>query len=193
MIDLLKKHWWLLLVRGVLSIAFALAIFAVNPFFSVPFIREIQFALLTLLFGLFGLASGILTVLASLRSFAYMNLALLIDGLAISTASVMVLALPSLVLRQVIYMIACVAVFAGISEIVLAATLRREIEHEWLLMTAGVWSTLFGLYLGLMAEHDLVQALNATCVYALVSGSAMIGLAFRLRNFPLRRHAAAVR
>ena len=193
MIDLLAKNWWLLLVRGILSIVFGFAIFALNPFFSVPFIREMQFALLTLLFGLFALACGVLTALASMRSFAYMNLALLVDGLAISMASLLVLVLPSLLLQHVIYMIACAAIVAGISEIVLAATLRRQVEHEWLLMTAGVWSTLFGLYLGVAAEHDIVQALRVTCMYALVSGSAMIGLAFRLRNLPWRRHAATVR
>lgn len=192
MIDLLKRHWWLLFVRGVFAIAFGIAIFALDPFFPVPFIRETTFAVLALLFGLFALVCGLLTTIASLRSFTSEAWLLFTDGIAISVAGLLVLIIPSLTFREVIYMIACAAVLAGISEVGIATSLRRQIEHDWLLMTAGIGSVAFGIYLGLAAEHDFVPASLATCVYALVSGLTMAVFAFRLRNAPLRRRAATV-
>ena len=152
MIDLLRKNWWLLLVRGVLAITFGLAILALDPFFPVPLIREIPFALLALLFGLFALTCGVLTALASIHSFTCVNWALLVDGTAISAVGAMVLLIPGLTLAEVVYMIACATFLAGISEIVIAVTLRQQVQHEWLLMTAGVGSAIFGIYIGLAAE-----------------------------------------
>ena len=190
MIDLLTRNWWLLLVRGILAIVFGLAILALDPFFPVPLVREIPFALLALLFGLFALTCGLVTALASMRSLGCVNWALLMDGITVSIAGLMVLVLPGLAVQQVVYIIGCAALLAGIAEIVIAVTLRRQIKHEWLLLTAGVGSALFGIYLGLVAERDIILLLRATCVYTLVSGSAITGFAIRLRTFPARRHAA---
>jgi uncharacterized membrane protein HdeD (DUF308 family) len=191
MIDLLRRKWWLLLVRGILAILFGLAILALDPFFPVPLIREIPFALLALLFGLFALACGVLTALASIHSFADVNWAVLVDGIAISVAGAMVLLLPDLTLAAVVYMIACAAFLAGISEIAIAATLRQQVQHEWLLMTAGVGSAIFGIYIGLAAEQNLILVLRATCVYALVSGAAITAFSIRLRTLPAREHHIA--
>jgi uncharacterized membrane protein HdeD (DUF308 family) len=46
MMELLTRNWWLLLVRGIFAIAFGCAIVALDPFFPVPFVREITFAVL---------------------------------------------------------------------------------------------------------------------------------------------------
>lgn len=189
--DVLTMNWWLLLVRGIFAIAFGIAIFALDPFFPVPFVREIIFALLSVLFGFFALASGLLTSLASIRSFSWVSGALLTDGIAISVAGLLVLVLPGLTLREVMYMIACAALLAGIAEIAVAAGLRRTIKHEWLLMTAGMGSAAFGIYLGFAAEYNLTSVLRATCIYALVSGVAITAFAIRLRKLPSQRRAAA--
>lgn len=188
--DLLKTNWWLLLVRGIFAIAFGIAIFALDPFFPVPFVREITFAVLTVLFGFFSLLCGLLTCLASVRSFSWMAWALLADGATISVIGVLVLFVPDLTLTEVIYLIACAAVLAGIAEIGVAANLRRTLEHEWLLMTAGIGSAAFGVYLGVAGGNDFTSLLRATCVYALVTGLAITGFAIRLRKLPLQRRTA---
>ena len=190
MIDLLKRNWWLLLLRGILAIVFGLAILALDPFFPVPLIREIPFALLALLFGIFALTCGVLTALASIH-FSSVNWALMVDGAAIAVAGAMVLFLPDLSLEQVLYMIACAAFLAGLSEIVIAVVLRSHIHHAWLLMTAGLGSAMFGIYIGLAAEHNLILVLRATCVYALVSGAAITAFSIRLRTFSARQHRTA--
>lgn len=190
MINLLKKNWWLLLVRGILAIAFGLAILALDPFFPVPLIREIPFALLALLFGLFALICGVLTALASIH-FGSVNWALMVDGAAIAIAGAMVLVLPGLSLQQVVYMIACAAFLAGLSEIVIAVALRSHIHHAWLLMMAGLGSAIFGIYIGLAAEYKLILVLRATCVYALVTGAAITAFSIRLRTLSARQHRTA--
>jgi len=190
MIALLKENWWLLLVRGILAIAFGLAILALDPFFPVPLIREIPFALLALLFGLFAVTCGLLTALASIH-LKSVNWALMLDGAAIAVAGAIVLVLPDLSLEQVVYMIACATFLAGLSEIVIAIALRSHIHHAWLVMTAGLGSAVFGVYIGLAAEYNLILVLRATCVYALVSGAAITAFSIRLRTFSGPQHRAA--
>lgn len=186
-IDLLTKNWWLLLVRGILAIVFGIAIFAMEPFFLVPFVREITFALLAVLFGWFALTCGLLTTLASLRSLPWMAWALLADGGLILLTGLLVVFLPGLTLTEVMYLIGCAAVLAGISEIAVAVALRRNIKHEWLLMTAGFGSAAFGVYLGVAGGHDLTSVLRATCAYALVSGFAVTAFAIRLHKLPSQK------
>ena len=48
MIRLLIKNWWLLFLRGVLAIAFAIFIYAFLPFLPMPFLRQFAFSGLTL-------------------------------------------------------------------------------------------------------------------------------------------------
>lgn len=191
MLNLLKKNWWLLFARGIFALTFGLAILALDPFFPIPLVREATFASLALLFGFSALICGLLTIFASIRSLTAAPWPLFVDGIAISMAGLLVVLLPELTLREVLYMIALAALMAGVSESVLAAALRHQLKHKWLLMTAGVGSAVFGVYLALSAEQDLATLLRATCAYALVSGLAMAVFAVRLRTVTLRGAAAA--
>ena len=52
MIRLMIQNWWLLFLRGVLAIAFAIFIFAFLPFVPAPFLRQFAFAGLAAIFAL---------------------------------------------------------------------------------------------------------------------------------------------
>ena len=67
MIRLLIKNWWLLFLRGVLAIAFAIFIYAFLPFLPMPFLRQFAFSGLTLIFALFACVTGALTMAAAVR------------------------------------------------------------------------------------------------------------------------------
>ena len=70
MIRLLIQNWWLLFLRGVFAIAFAIFIFVFLPFVPAPFLREFAFASLAAIFALFGIATGLLTIAAAVRGAA---------------------------------------------------------------------------------------------------------------------------
>ncbi|HSK43999.1 MAG TPA: hypothetical protein VLA83_08950, partial [Candidatus Binatia bacterium] len=67
MIRILIQNWWLLFLRGVLAIAFAIFIFVFLPFLPAPFLRQFAFAGLAAIFALFAFATGVLTIAAAVR------------------------------------------------------------------------------------------------------------------------------
>lgn len=67
MIRMLIKNWWLLLLRGILAVAFAILIFVFLPFVPAPLLRELAFAGLVMIFALFAIVTGAITIAAAVR------------------------------------------------------------------------------------------------------------------------------
>jgi uncharacterized membrane protein HdeD (DUF308 family) len=88
-------------------------------------------------------------------------------------------------------MIAIWAIVNGLGQITAAARLRREIEGEWLLAIAGIFSILLGFaILVVIATVPGASLLSVGVIigfYALLAAAALIGLGFRLRGHKRRR------
>jgi len=193
MIRLLIQNWWLLFLRGVLAIAFALFIFVFLPFVPAPLLREFAFAGLAAIFALFGIATGLLTIAAAVRGAGKggSSWLLLADGITVAVGGVVIMLAPGLTLIHVIQLIGVTALAVGILEFVAGVHLRRHITDEWLLISGGVISIEFSVCL-LLANVGTVQAaLTCISIYALANGLAIIGLALRLRNLRDSIHALA--
>lgn len=75
------------------------------------------------------------------------------------------------------------SMFGGISLVVAAIRLRKEIEGEWLLALAGVFSTLLGLLIFIRPLPEGVLAIAwLVGFYAMVTGILYIMLANRVRR-----------
>jgi uncharacterized membrane protein HdeD (DUF308 family) len=87
-------------------------------------------------------------------------------------------------------MIAVWAIVNGIGQFGAAIRLRREIEGEWLLAVAGLFSILLGI--AILVVTVAVPGASLLSVgliigfYALIAAAALIGLAFRLRGHKRR-------
>ena len=125
----LTKNWWVLVLRGVLAIIFAVLTF-VRP--------GITLASLVLLFGAFAFADGVLHLIAAFRSGTGSWWALVLAGLFGIGAGVVTFFYPGLTALTLLYCIAFWSIFAGVAEIMAAIRLRKEIEGEWLLGLAGL-------------------------------------------------------
>lgn len=107
-----------------------------------------------LLYGIIGLAAGILTLLW-----------------------------PGITALALIYVIAFWAIFGGVSQVAAAIRLRKEIEGEWLLILAGIISVLFGLLIFFRPLPDGVVAIALLVgMYAIISGILCLMLAFKVRK-----------
>ena len=193
MIRLLIQNWWLLFLRGVLAIAFAIFIFVFLPFLPAPFLRQFAFAGLTAIFALFACATGVLTIAAAVRGAGQggSSWLMLADGTAVTIGGLVILLSPRLTLIHVIQLIAIIALVVGVLEFVAGIHLRRHVTDEWLLITGGVISIAFAPCL-LLANVETVQsALTWISIYAFASGVAVIGLALRLRSLRNSIHALA--
>ena len=184
MIRMLIKNWWMLFLRGALAIAFAIFIFAFLPFVPAPLLRQLAFAGLTAIFGLFAAATGALTIAAAVRGAGQGGSSWLVlaDGIAVATGGLAIALAPGLTLMHVIQLIGATALLVGTLEVIAGLRLRRHLTDEWLLISGGVISIAFGACLLLTRIANVQAVLTWISIYAFATGLAMIGLALRLRS-----------
>jgi uncharacterized membrane protein HdeD (DUF308 family) len=171
----LAPSWWALALRGLVAVLFGLAAL---------FLPGLVLEVLILLFGAYALVDGVLAFFAAFRSSGrgMRRPLLIIEGVIGVLFGLVTLFWPGLTALALVYVVAFWAIFAGIARIVMAITLRREIENEWSIGLSGVLSVILGIVLialpgaGLLAYSWLVGLL------ALALGIALIIYAFRVRG-----------
>lgn len=175
MVNALRRHWWILALRGVAAILFGLAAY---------FWPGAALATLVLLFAAYAVVDGVLVLATGIRQAGENKhwWLLLLEGLVSILAGVAALFYPGITALVLLYFVAAWAVITGILEIVAAVRLREEIKGEFWLGLAGVLSILFGVALFLFPGPGALAVVWLIASYAVVFGIAMIGLGFRLRS-----------
>jgi uncharacterized membrane protein HdeD (DUF308 family) len=180
LLETLKRHWWVPVLRGVVAIIFGIMAFA-YPGLTV--------AVLVLLFGAWVLVDGIFRIIGAIGHRSSdpdwgWQLVIGILGIIIGLLTFHAPAITALAL--VIY-IAAWALMIGATEIVAAIKLRHEIKGEWFLILMGVVSIIFAIMLlwnPLPGALALVWLIGS---YAIVFGVLGIIFGFRLRSLPVLR------
>jgi uncharacterized membrane protein HdeD (DUF308 family) len=174
MLDALARNWWLILLRGVLSIAFGVLAF-VWP--------GITLFTLVILYGAFAFVDGVVSLVAAVRGAGVPPrwwLALVgVFGIA---AGLLTLFWPQITALVLLLFIAVWAIVTGILEIVGAIRLRHEIEGEWWLIASGVLSVTFGVLLVLWPGAGALAMVLVIGSFAILLGILLIGFALRLRK-----------
>jgi len=180
----LTRNWWVLLLRGLLAILFAVFTFA-SP--------GITLASLILLFGAFAFTDGVLHLIAAVRSGSGNWWALLLAGIFGIGAGAVTFAYPGLTALSLLYFIAFWSISSGVAQMIAAVRLRKEIEGEWRLALAGLLSVIFGIFLAAAPGAGALGLLMVIAAYAFVVGIVLILLGFKLRSLGNRglRHATA--
>jgi len=178
----LARNWWLLVLRGVLAIAFGVIAFLA------PGAALLAIAIW---FGAYAFVDGILSIAAALSGHAPGGRwgALLIVGLLGIAAGVITFLNPAITELALLYVIAFWAVATGVFEIVAAVRLRRYIEGEWLLALSGVLSILFGVALVIMPLAGLLAVAWLVGFYAVIFGVLQLALGIELRRWVRREPA----
>ena len=171
-LDAFARNWWVLLMRGILAVLFAIMTF------TVPGLTLVT---LVLLYGVYALADGLtaLFVGGSSRSWS-----LVLAGVVGVLVGISTFILPGITAVALLYLIAAGAIVRGVFEIVTAIELRKEIRHEWLLVVAGLFSILFGLALVANPVAGALAVVWIIGAYAFIFGLMMIVLSFRLHSLP---------
>ena len=177
--DLLARHWWLLLLRGLLSIAFGILAFAWPG---------LTLASLVLLFGAFAFADGVFALVAALRGGHRPWWLLLLEGVVGIGVGIVTIVSPGITALALLFYIAFWAIAQGVLEIAGAVALRKEIEHEWLLGLSGLASVAFGILVMVYPTSGAFAIGVLVGAYAILFGIMFIALALRLRKH--RSHAA---
>lgn len=172
----LARGWWLLLLRGIAAIVFGILSW-LQPQVSLA-VLIIFFGAYTLVDG----ALGIWTAFAN-RSDNEHWWVLLLWGLLGLAVGLLTLFAPGLVAVALLFYIAIWAIATGVLQIIAAIRLRKEISGEWLLGLAGLVSIVFGFVLVAQPGLGLLTLVWLVASYAVVFGMVLVALALKARKF----------
>lgn len=172
---ILHRTWWVLLLRGLVAIAFGVLTFA-QP--------GVSLVALMLTFGAFTFVDGILAMYSAIRGRGLSShwWLLLLWGLAGVIVGVLTVVAPAVTALVMTVYIAAWALITGVLQIIAALRLRKEIEGEWLLVLGGAMSVLFGGFVLANPGAGMMAMLWVLALYAVLLGLVMLLLAFKLKK-----------
>lgn len=181
MIRAISKYWWVFTLRGGIAIAFGLA--------SLLW-PALTLGIMVLLFGLFALFEGLLTILTSFGkgdekggwTFLFEGLAgILVCVIVLLGSSIGAMLWPRVAVVMLVFYIAGWAILAGLFKIITAIRIRREIKGEWILGFSGLISILVGLILIFRPGAGILAVAWLIGIFAIILGvfQLLVGLKFR--------------
>lgn len=175
MLHALAKGWWLVLLRGILSVVFGVLAFMWPG---------LTLVMLVLFYGAFVLMDGVLALIGAFtgRLKPMPTWWLVLVGLAGIAAGIVTFMWPGITAIVLVMFIGAWAVVHGIFEIIGAIQLRKEIDNEWWLILGGVLSVIFGLVVLIAPGAGALGLVWAIAAYSIAFGITWIMLAFRLRK-----------
>jgi uncharacterized membrane protein HdeD (DUF308 family) len=181
-------NWGWFLFRGLLALV--LGILAI----AFPFSAMTAFIFLFALFAFVDGVSLLISGIAGATSHRERWWGLVIAGIIGIAVGVIYIAWPAISTFSYalvfLIMIAVWAIVNGVGQISAAIRLRKEIEGEWLLATAGVFSILLGgvilIVTALVPGASILSIGWIIGFWALLVAAALITLAFRLRGRKVR-------
>jgi uncharacterized membrane protein HdeD (DUF308 family) len=168
------RAWWVLALRGIFGIVFAV-LALMWP--------GLTLLTLSVLFGAWALASGAVAVTGAVRQRRTDDdwwLPLLL-GLVSIGAGIVALWNPVLTALVLVLVMGANALVSGVLDIVAAIRLRKAIRGEWMLALSGIASIIFGALVFLFPAAGAFALVWLISVYALVSGALLLVAAFRAR------------
>ncbi len=175
MFKLLTKNWWLVALRGVLLIIFALFAFF-NPLLTA--------ATLAMWFAFLIIADGFFTLISLFSDWKGNDnkWLFLAEGAISIIFGLLLFRMPGLTLLIISFFISFWFIFVGISRIAMAIQLRKEIEGEGWLIAGGVLSVVFGLIIFAQPALGIGFSMFMVGFAALFVGIALLVIGFKLRK-----------
>ena len=173
----LAENWWVLLLRGIVAIAFGVAAFV---------LPGVTLLSLIYIWGIYALTDGILALWAAFAGAGAekgQRWWLGLVGVSGIIAGLAAFFWPGLTATVLLALIASWAIFVGVMQIWGAIQLRKEMNGEWMLILSGVLQVAFGAILILQPQAGALSLVWIVGTIAIVLGLTYVGLAFRLKPF----------
>jgi len=173
----LAENWWLLLLRGLVAIAFGVVAF-LWP--------NITLMALTYLWGAYAIIDGAIAIWAAFNlsgGDAGPRWWLGLTGVVGILAGIVAFVYTGMTALVLLMFIAVWAIIIGALQLYAAVQLRKMIENEWLLVLCGLLSIAFGALLIAWPSTGALAVIWTIAWYAVFFGCLLIGLAFRLKTY----------
>jgi uncharacterized membrane protein HdeD (DUF308 family) len=177
LIETLKRHWWVPVIRGIAAIIFGIIAFT-HPVMAA--------ATLVLFFGAWILIDGIFRLVGAIGHRASDKDwgSDLIIGILGIIVGLLTFHAPGITALALVIYIAAWALMTGATEIALAIKMRREIKGEWFLILMGLASIIFAAFLLWNPLAGAAALIWIIAWYAVILGVLAIFFGFRLRSLP---------
>jgi uncharacterized membrane protein HdeD (DUF308 family) len=174
-LNTLAANWRALALRGLVALLFGLVVL---------FWPGLVLTVLAVLFGIYAVVDGAITLVPALRSSerGARRWLPLTEGAVGVIAGLVAFLLSGMSANGLVYVIVGWAFATGVLKILTAIVLRAEVENGWLLAGSGALSVLLGILLAALAGSDVPFLAPLIGAFALVVGLALIVFAFRLRE-----------
>jgi len=172
---LLSRSWWVLLLRGGVSILFGIAAYMWPGMTLVTLVS---------LFGAFAFVDGCFSAYQAFsgRKENEYWWVLLLEGLLGVAFGLIAYQAPGITATVLILYIGFWAMATGAMRIILAVRLRKEIDGEWWMALAGLTSIVFGLLMVARPGAGALAALWIVALWSIVGGVFLVFLAFKVKG-----------
>ena len=169
------KHWWQILIRGLIALIFGILVLAWPG---------IAIAVFVIIFGAYVFVDGIFTLVAAInyKAGAGSRTWLFIRGIAGIIVGLVIFFFPVIAAAALVILVAAWALVTGVMELIFAFKANQDTAIRWMFAISGILSLILGL---LMVAQPIIGALVIVWVigiYAVLAGILLIILAFRLRS-----------
>lgn len=172
--NLLQRAAPVLILTGVLSVAFGIILF------TWPGITLLSLVwLFTVLAFVRGISHVIMAIRAQDREEYWWWLLLL--GVVNVTGGLFALAYPAATALFLIVIMGCTWLVEGVLQVIVAIQLRREIRGEGWLILAGLASMAVGIYIVTSLRQSAMDLIGLITIYAILFGMLMILFGFKAR------------
>ena len=172
--DTVGRSWWVILLFGLFSLLFGVMAL-VNPVSNR--------ARITWAIGVLALAEGILGLFGAFRKDAGVSRGWMIFYAAISIIfGLMAMANPLSMAASIAMVMGVWFVISGVMRIIFAIRVRKEIDHEWMLILSGLLGVIVGVMLLMAPVAGVVVGTIWIGIGALIYGVLQIWAAFQVRK-----------
>jgi uncharacterized membrane protein HdeD (DUF308 family) len=169
------RLWWVLVIQGIMGIAFGI-LAILFPGLALVTLAYI-FAIWAIVSGLSHLGEGMRVAEARGRSWPFA-----VIGVISLLAGVLAVIVPGITVFGLVLLLGAWLVTQGAMEVYTAYRIRREITGEWILALVGIVRTLIGLVILALPVIGALLTATLLAVYAIVAGVTALTLGWRLRG-----------
>jgi uncharacterized membrane protein HdeD (DUF308 family) len=171
-----QKHWWQILIRGLIALIFGIMVLAW------PGLSLLIFAII---FGAFVFVDGIFTLVAAIKykAGAGSRTWLYIRGIAGIIVGLITFFWPAITALALVILIGAWALVTGVMELVFAFKANQDTALRWMFAISGILSLILGILILAQPLAGMLIVIWIIGAYAVLAGILLIITGFRLRSF----------
>jgi len=179
----LINSWWLLHIRGIVTVAFGLFLLCLAGTMEGIFTTSIAMVAVLIAFMFYVIVSAILTMAAAIRAYdqPHKFVALATHALLLFVFSAAILFFEPITINWLLWFVVATAVISGVLEMALARSLRGNLDSS-LLEIAGLLSIISAAVLQLGRSWPPSLLIEGLAIYIVYYGGVLILLSLRLRT-----------